>query len=95
MIFAWLTSAAFGLPRWLWAALALVLLVTAVVLLGSCDDEREIGRVEERSKTQQEVLKRTEKANEVRQEVDRDARARYDVCLQTARTPANCERLLH
>lgn len=84
-----------------------VLLVIVAIVMYSCaeraDDRsnQQIGATVERERATTEVLQRTEKANEVREQTTRDLRSddgRSDVayrqCLRSARTPANCERLL-
>lgn len=43
----------------------------------------------------EETIKRVEKANEARTEIrDGVGDARYNQCLRTARTPANCQRFM-
>lgn len=88
-------------PAWLWVALAaIVLLVVAYFYLSAreeADDKRnqEIGGQIQREGDLRKTIERTEIANEARDDIrsNRD-RTRYDQCLRTARTPANCERLL-
>lgn len=101
---SWFLMKFLSIPRWLWA-----ILVAAVVLIGGIlwaqhaenkDDARnqEIGASIERERALEETVKQVEKANEVREEItrkdDAGARLRYEQCLRSARTPANCERLL-
>lgn len=61
-------------------------------------NNQEIGAAVQREGDLRETLERTETANEAREEIERpgDAgdRLRYDQCLRTARTPANCQRFL-
>lgn len=56
----------------------------------------EIGRTIEREGALTETIERVEKGNAAREEISRPGpagdRLRYDQCLQSARTPANCER---
>ena len=104
MLFAWLGARGFlGLAKGLWLLGAVVLLIGAVAWLKSretADDKAnvEIGRAIEREEALTETIERVETANEAREEIGRpDAagdRLRYDQCLRTARTPANCERFL-
>lgn len=62
------------------------------------DKLEEKGAVTERAETQGETLNRVEVGNEEREKVTRNddagAQLRYDQCLRSARTPANCQRLL-
>lgn len=59
---------------------------------------QEIGATVQREGDLRETIERTEKANETREEINRPGpagdRLRYDQCLRTARTPANCQRFL-
>lgn len=93
-------------PRF-WVIAGVVLAVILTIVLFSCaerEDDRnnqQIGATAEREKNTTEVLQRTETANEVREQTTRYLRiddGRSDVayrqCLRSARTPANCERLL-
>lgn len=98
----WFLKSTLGVPRWLWAIGALVLLYVAVVMLEAADDKnnQQIGATVEREAQTTEVLQRTETGNAVREEV-REAIARgggsdvvYAQCLRTARTPSKCERFL-
>jgi membrane protein implicated in regulation of membrane protease activity len=89
-----------------WALIA----VGAALILGGAwlwldsrekaDDKanQEIGAAVQREGDLRETIERTETANEAREEIGRhDAagdRLRYDQCLRSARTPANCERFL-
>jgi hypothetical protein len=56
------------------------------------------GVLQERSETQGEVINRTKEATDVREEISRNddagLRLRYEQCMRSARTPANCQRLL-
>jgi hypothetical protein len=100
----WLAIKLLGLPRWAWAVMAAALILAGGLLWAKlaedADDKAnvEIGRTVEREKALTETLERTETANEAREEIGRhDAagdRLRYDQCLRTARTPANCQRFL-
>jgi membrane protein implicated in regulation of membrane protease activity len=104
MIMAWLTGKGFlGLAKGLWLLGAVVALIGAVAWLQArenADDKanQEIGAAVQREGDLRETIERTETANEAREEIGRhDAagdRLRYDQCLRTARTPANCERFL-
>lgn len=104
MFMAFLLKSTFGIPRWILALLAVALLLAGawiwIVKSEEADDRRnqEIGATVEREKAQAETIKRVETANEAREEINRNddagIRLRYEQCLRTARTPANCERLL-
>ena len=104
MIMAWLgAKALFGLSRGIWVAIVAGLIGAAVLWLiaaEKADDKanQEIGATVQREGDLRETITRTETANEAREEIGRhDAagdRLRYDQCLRTARTPANCERFL-
>lgn len=80
--------AAFALLWALWAILA---------AREEADDKanREAGAAVQREADLRETMERVETANATRDEVrDRGSRARFDQCLRSARTPANCERFL-
>jgi membrane protein implicated in regulation of membrane protease activity len=56
---------------------------------------QEVGASVQREADLQETVTRVEKANEARDEIaDPASRARYDQCVRSARTPANCFRFL-
>ena len=58
-------------------------------------DARQEGVTTERAGQLTETLNSVEKANDTRRQIDDPAsRARYDECLRSARTPANCQRFL-
>ncbi len=104
MIWAFLKASTFGIPRWIFAVLGVVLLlVGAWVWLVKSEEKddrhnQEIGATVEREHALEETVKRVETANDVREEINRlddaGARMRYEQCLRSARTPANCKRLL-
>lgn len=89
------------------AGLIGLVLVAAVIAFFTFADKKEQrietkleekGVLKERSETQGETINRVKEANDVREEVNRNddagARLRYEQCLLSARTPANCQRLL-
>lgn len=97
MIPAFLTA----IPRRAWIAGGIVALILLAFTLHKCavsdagkrGEER--GAVQQTAKNLEETVKRVETANEAREEIRNDrGNARYDQCLRTARTPANCERFL-
>lgn len=100
MIMQWLgTKVLFGLSRMIWIGIALLAVAGVWIYLDAAEraDDRnnqEIGATVEREKQTGEVLKRTEKANEVRETTRRSSNAAYAECVQSARTPANCVGLL-
>ena len=83
--------------------------VAALALLGGtvwyCSEQIEdkveqaevIGRTEERNEQLERTLENVQKAEEARDEITDPSttgdRTRYNQCLRTARTPANCERM--
>lgn len=100
---AWLGLKAFGLPRYLWIALALAALAVLILWINKAEEaddlhNQEIGRTEERLETTTEVLQRTETANAAREAITQSGpsgdRVRYDQCLRSARNPENCKRFL-
>lgn len=90
----------FGLARgWIILAGLLALGALAVWLTQSeaADDRhnQDLGAAVQRSEDLQTTLERTETANAARTQInDPDSSARYDQCLRTARTPANCQRFV-
>lgn len=96
----WLALKTFGVARGLWFLLILVVLCLVFVFIERGDDKtnREIGAVAEREKAATETISRIEEGNKAREEIRSpgtigDAR-RYSECLQSARTPENCQRFL-
>ncbi|MCY1672123.1 hypothetical protein OVA07_14035 [Novosphingobium sp. SL115] len=95
---------AFGLPRWALIAAALLCAVLAILLMldrigttaaTSSKAQRDAGAASQRAQDLQTTLERTGDANAARAEIyDPGSRARYDQCLRSARTPANCQRFL-
>lgn len=97
-------AAILGAPRWVKGAGLAVL--AAIVLLGlwlwigareEADDKanQEIGATAQREGDLREVVKRTEEGNAARNEInDAGSTAKYDQCVRSARTPANCKRFL-
>lgn len=88
-----------------WKAVAVGLCVLAIVLgINSCtattnhktdvaiDAAEEKGAATVRAEAAEEGLKDVVKSQEARQVIDRDAVARFDMCLRTSRTPENCQR---
>lgn len=103
MIWAWLTAKKLGIAHGLWVLIALAALVGVAIWLGAretADDKanQNIGAAIQREGDQAETIKRTEQGNAAREEIrapgDAGDRARYDQCLWSARTPANCVRFL-
>lgn len=97
----WLTAKSLlGAPRWLLGALVALALVwgtTALLsaLSGHERAQREAGAAEQRAGDLEVTIKRTELGNETRDQLrNPGSRARYDECLLSARTPANCQRFL-
>lgn len=90
-----------GLP-WKWIGIgvaALLLVITAWRFIDRAFDETaEKGRVEERAENAEQIIENVKDADDAREEIKRPGpvgdRVRYDQCLRTARTPANCERFL-
>jgi hypothetical protein len=99
MIAAWFGTKALGLQRWIWLAILLAALIGGVLWLQAreeADDRanQEIGAKVQREGDLRKTIERAEKANEARDDITRNRdNAKYRQCLQTARTPANCERL--
>lgn len=71
-------------------------IATAWHLVDALTETAELkGAIVERAETQAEIIKNVEKANDARTDVrDPRSRAAYDECVQSARTPANCQRYL-
>ena len=84
------------MPKWAWFGIGGLLLLLAVLYVfeGIRKNAEETGSQVERGKTAEVVIQRVEKADEVRETFDRRPNARYDECLRSSRTPANCERFL-
>lgn len=88
-----------------WKAVLVGLLALAIVAgFRSCTattnhrTDAAIGAAEEkgaatvRAEAAEEGISDVIESHEARKSVDRDAAARYSVCLRTSRTPENCER---
>lgn len=88
-----------------WKAVAVGLLALAIVLwINSCtattnhnadvaiDAAEGKGAATVRAEAAEEGIRDVVKSQEVRQVIDRDAVARFDLCLRTSRTPENCQR---
>lgn len=101
----WLTSLSFlKMPRWVWLGLAAAMLMAGGLFLWTrsenADDQhnQEIGATVEREAAQAAVIERAEEAQDVREEIRQPGpvgdRVRYDQCVRSARTPANCVRFL-
>jgi len=99
-MFAWLKALSIG-----WRLAGIGLLVLAIVLgVDSCtattNHKTDVGlkaakgegAATVRAEAAEEGIRDVVKSQEVRGAVDRDAVARYDVCVRTSRTPANCQR---
>ena len=94
------------LASFTWRAWAIAGVAALLALAGAylwitkaeeADDRRnqDIGAKVQREGDMRKTIERTEKANEARDDIRRNRdSSRYDQCLRTARTPANCERLL-
>lgn len=99
MILAWLASNK-GILKGAAFVLALVLLMVAVAWFKGreeADDRsnQQVGAAVQREADQREVIKQVEQGNAARDEITSNVgSARYDQCVRTARTPANCQRLL-
>lgn len=100
MLMHWLTTRVLGLAKGWWLLIVLAVLITSVIIARGWMDRTiqtaiEAGAAEQREKTAETIIENARKANEARDEVRRDVDgARYNQCLRTARTPANCERFL-
>jgi hypothetical protein len=99
----WLTTQVFGLPKGLWLLVVIAALLGAGLLWQHSQrvhdtQQREIGKTEERAAETTTVLQRTEQGNEAREAIKQAGpvgdRLRYDQCVRSARTPANCQRFL-
>lgn len=101
MIFKWLgETSLFGLARG-WLVLALLLVALALIVWTRADENADdranqaAGAAIQREADLIETLKRTEEAHAARSSIGDDrGTARYDQCLRTARTPANCQRFM-
>lgn len=100
---AWLVTKKLGLAKGLWLLIAIAALVACAIWLGArrtADDKanQEIGAAVQREGDLTETIKRTEQGNAAREEIRAPGpvgdRARYDQCVRSARTPANCQRYL-
>jgi len=104
MIWAFLTEAGFaGLRKGWWVLITLAAIVGAYIWLTArenADDEanQNIGAAIQRESDLTETLNRTEQAHAAREEIrapgNAGDRARYDQCVRSARTPANCQRYM-
>lgn len=100
----WFAIKMLGLPRWVWVAGVVVLIVAGGLLWAKlaedADDRRnqELGATVEREKALTETVEKVEQANEAREEIGRAGpagdRLRYERCLRSARNPENCKRFL-
>lgn len=94
----------FSVPAWARWAIAisagLALLGGLILWLGAreeADDthNQAVGAAVEREAVQAETITKVQEANHARDEIASDTdHARYDQCVRTARTPANCQRFL-
>lgn len=99
MLLAWLGTKALGLQRWIWLAILLAALIGGILWLQAREEADDRGNQEIGAKVQREgdlrkTIERAEKANEARDDIRTGDRTRYEQCLRSARTPANCQRLL-
>lgn len=102
----WVNIVAFfaKVPKQVYLGLAALLLLAGAVWYCSeqvedrVDKAEEIGKIEERNDQLEETIKNIETAENAREEINDPTpsgdRTRYNQCLHTSRTPANCERLL-
>lgn len=97
----WLAAPFLNIPRWVWIAGAICILTALAIKIAdnavedALETAKQTGVMEERATNLETTVKRVEIANEARDEIINDrGNARYEQCLRTARTPANCERLL-
>lgn len=100
MILHWLTTRVLGLAKGWWLLIVLAVLITAIIIARGWFDTTletavQAGAAEQREVDLRKTIRNVEKANDARYEVRNDIDgARYNQCLRTARTPANCERFL-
>lgn len=99
-MWAWFKAVSIG-----WKLAGVGLLVLAIVLgVNSCttttnhktdvaiEAAEDKGAATVRAEAAEEGIRDVVKGNEARQVIDRDAVARFDVCVRTSRTPKNCKR---
>lgn len=94
-----LGAKALGLQRWVWIVILLAAVTGGYVWLVKSEEaddrqNQEIGAKVQREGDLRETIERAEKANEARDDIRISDRTRYEQCVRTARTPANCKRLL-
>lgn len=92
MIFAWIAA-----RKWLLIVGAAIAISGGYLLWLSNRDAGNVekGRDEQTQASLQETINRGEQANEARDTIRVDnGNARFDQCMRTARTPANCQRFL-
>lgn len=82
------------LKYWRWIAGAVAVIAVIALVASIYGNGKEAGADKIEKEVLQQTVKNVEKANEVRQNFPADDRRRYDQCLRTARTPANCKRWL-
>lgn len=97
----WLTAKSIlNLPRWGAGLLAIALILGAAAWLTGALDRHDAGQRDAGASAQRETdltttLQRTEQGNDARAQIrDPGSSARYDECLLSSRTPANCKRFL-
>lgn len=93
-----------AIPIWMRGVAGVALLVAIVAGFKACtattnhktdaglSAARNEGAATVRAEAAEEGLNDVVKGQAARAAVDRDARARYDVCVRTSRTPGNCRR---
>ncbi len=106
MIMAWLMAKGFlGLKKWMWLIVAFILAATIIITIdrvfsSALDNAEKAGAATEQANQANEVLKRTEKGNDVRNTIDTEAsRTRgcnlYKQCVRANRqNKTACERFL-
>ncbi|RKF23389.1 hypothetical protein D6851_02650 [Altericroceibacterium spongiae] len=109
MMGAFLTaSGLLGLKNWIWIAIVAALIATAFVIVAIADNALDgahatgvtQGATQQREGDLRETLERTERGNDAREKVEREAargsgNALYDQCLRSNRGAAeNCLRFL-
>ena len=92
MIFAWIKA-----RKWLLIVGAVVAISGGFLLWLSNRDAGNVekGKAEQTVENLEETVNRVDQANEARDTIRVDnGNARFDQCMRTARTPANCQRFL-
>lgn len=92
MIFAWIAA-----RKWLLIIAAVITISGGYLLWLSNRDAGNVekGKTEQTVENLEETVNRVDQANEARDTIRVDnGNARFDQCMRTARTPANCQRFL-